>query len=292
MNYIAITPVKNEEAFIDRVAESMINQTLRPVMWFIIDGGSTDSTEQKLQAIAKDKIWIQILHQSNLQENDFRRQTTSHHNVAVGVSEAYSYAKQWCITNNIDYKYILTIDGDQAIGSNFCESLIDTMENNPNIGAASSSIFNPGGSRDVYPAGEISNKRMYLKAAVESVGGFPVTKYSYDTVILAKLRISGWEIRELGTYLVNYRIDNLREDSGIERGVWKSSITFGKARYYLGYSFPLLIAGCGYMILHGHFCKSVGVFAGYIGSWFAGDEKIRDIHIREHFGKNRLKELL
>ena len=44
--YVVITPVRDEENYIRFTIQSMINQTLRPQEWIIVDDGSTDKTRQ------------------------------------------------------------------------------------------------------------------------------------------------------------------------------------------------------------------------------------------------------
>ena len=44
-----IMPVKDEEKIICDVIESIINQTVKPVLWLIIDDGSTDSSPKIIQ---------------------------------------------------------------------------------------------------------------------------------------------------------------------------------------------------------------------------------------------------
>ena len=42
--YVLITPARNEEAFIEKTIESVINQTVLPAKWVIVNDGSTDTT--------------------------------------------------------------------------------------------------------------------------------------------------------------------------------------------------------------------------------------------------------
>jgi glycosyltransferase involved in cell wall biosynthesis len=44
--YVLITPARNEEAFIEKMIESVINQTVPPVKRVTVDDGSTDRTAE------------------------------------------------------------------------------------------------------------------------------------------------------------------------------------------------------------------------------------------------------
>lgn len=276
MKYIMITPVKNEQKFISQTIESVINQTTLPSVWVIIDGGSRDKTREIVLEYAKKHPWIVLRHQSLFG-------LTSHMNVSIAMNEAYDYI----IASGVSFDYVWAIDGDQVLESNVCDGVISQLELFKNIGVASGQTFN-GNVPDIYPKGELPNKRVYRREALDAIGGFPVVKYSFDTVVLAKLRMKNFAVQ---TY-PHYKIRNLREDSGIERNYYKSAVQFGKARWYLGYSFPLLVMGCGYLFLHGKYLKSIGVFNGWVGSLINNDVVIADAEVWEHFHHHRLNGIL
>ena len=278
--YIILTPIKNEIKFLPQVIQSILAQNEKPALWVIIDGGSTDGSVDLITSYTKTIPHTVLVCQHKAGQ-------TPHESVSIAVNEAYKTAKACCNVLKIDYDYIWTIDGDQTLEPSVCGGIFAKCKEDPNIGAASGMIWNPDGTEDTYPEGELPNKRVYSKKAIDDIGGFPVTKYSYDSVILAKLRMKGYKI----VAFPEFKITNLRSDSGIERDSWKSHVVFGRARWYLGYSFPLLVAGCGYLTLKKQPVKAVGIFYGYLSSWFNGDEQIKDESIRNHFGKDRLKEI-
>ena len=279
--YVIITPVKNEMHHLPEIINSVVNQEKQPRLWVIVDGNSDDGSFEMLQAYTKKYPWIHPLKQR-------AQGRTSHESVSIAVFEAYDYVERYCYAYKLKYDYIWTTDGDQLIGRNVCGGVIAKCNEDPTIGAASGSIYNPDGTKDTYPNGELPNKRVYPRKAIDKIGGFPITKYSYDTVLLAKLRIAGYNIVTFDKYMIT----NLRTDSGIERDMWKSHVTFGRARWYLGYSIPLVIAGSGYLIMKGQFKKAVGIFYGYLVDRIHNEEQIEDEDIKRHFGKDRLKEVL
>ena len=277
MAYIIITPVKNERDFIPEVIQSVINQTELPVLWVVIDGGSKDESFDLFDAYSKKYSWIIPLYQQKFGRNP-------HESVSIATKEAYEFIKN----HNIEYDYIWVANGDQIFKNTTCGGIIEKLEADQKIGVASGEVYNPDGTPDTYPKGELPNKRVYSRKALEDIGGFPVTKYSFDTVILAKLRMKGYKV----VSFPQYKITNLRGDSGVERDMWKSHVTFGRARWYLGYSLPLVIAGSGYLVMKGQFKKAIGIFYGYLVDRFKGEEQIEDEDIKRHFGKERLREVL
>ena len=44
VKYVLITAAKNEELFIEKTIQSVLNQTIKPEKWIIVSDGSTDQT--------------------------------------------------------------------------------------------------------------------------------------------------------------------------------------------------------------------------------------------------------
>ena len=59
--YVVISPVKDEERYIERTLESMVNQTLRPALWIIVDDGSSDRTPEIVQRYSERWDFIQLI---------------------------------------------------------------------------------------------------------------------------------------------------------------------------------------------------------------------------------------
>ena len=57
-NYIVITPAKDERQHIERTIASMLNQSVRPRQWIIVDDGSQDGTSEIIERAAKSCDWI------------------------------------------------------------------------------------------------------------------------------------------------------------------------------------------------------------------------------------------
>ena len=50
IDYIIVTPVKDEEEYIELTIKSVINQTVRPAEWIIVDDGSIHNTKKIIEA--------------------------------------------------------------------------------------------------------------------------------------------------------------------------------------------------------------------------------------------------
>jgi len=59
--YIVVTPCRNEEKNLPNLVQSMTAQTIKPLLWVIVDGGSTDRTPEIITEVAQKYEWINFL---------------------------------------------------------------------------------------------------------------------------------------------------------------------------------------------------------------------------------------
>ncbi len=46
LEYVLITPARNEAAFIEQTLQSVVAQTVLPKRWVVVSDGSTDATDE------------------------------------------------------------------------------------------------------------------------------------------------------------------------------------------------------------------------------------------------------
>ena len=59
--YVIISPCRNEAEYMRRTLNSVINQSVRPSLWVIVDDGSTDATPEILAEYASINDFISIV---------------------------------------------------------------------------------------------------------------------------------------------------------------------------------------------------------------------------------------
>ena len=60
-NYILVSPVKNEAQYVDKTIQAVLNQTLKPSRWVIVDDGSSDATRSIAEKYARQFHWITVV---------------------------------------------------------------------------------------------------------------------------------------------------------------------------------------------------------------------------------------
>jgi len=296
MAYILITPVKNEEAFLRQTSRCILNQTMLPAIWVIVDGGSTDGTLALIRDLQERCDWIYC----KAQETFSNRR--GHMNFALGVREGYEYARQIAHEKGIEYEYIGKTDADVLLREDFFAGLTRRLENDDGLGVGGGASYtlragactpSPDAiderlfDRDYFLPYEMPDKRLYRRQALEEIGGFPVTAFAPDSVALARLLNRGWRVRsfeESGIY-------NLRKDTSIEKDWWKSSLLLGHESYYLG-CHPLytLLSGVYHLACPSQY-NGFGLVIGYASACLRREEKIEDSEVRRYYRVTRFKRL-
>src|SRR5437867_13404215 len=103
--YILVTPAKDEEANLIRMANGMLAQTGPPKLWVIIDDGSKDRTPQILDDLKHQRNWILS---ARLPEHE----RDTHRPYAEVCREGFDFAMSYAAANDIPYEFEGLIDAD------------------------------------------------------------------------------------------------------------------------------------------------------------------------------------
>jgi glycosyltransferase involved in cell wall biosynthesis len=208
MSYILITPIKDEENYFHICRDSVLNQTIKPLIWVIVDSGSTDRSYEIATELAKKNNWIHIIKQKEFFDKGY-----SHLNFAGALQTGYDYVKKISNEFKINYKYIGKVDATNELSNNYFQKLIEEIEKDSKIAIICGiQYFN---SKDrlktIKPLikdnfSTLNDIRLYRKEFLEEIKGFPIS-YSPDTVLSVKARLKGWKTLIVkDTYFVKHRL--------------------------------------------------------------------------------------
>lgn len=286
-SYILVTPCKNEEESLPKLAESILNQTVKPKIWVIVDDGSIDKTPDILQNLTSKHTWVK-----GIRLNEKPRDLGIH--VAQVYRTGFNYAINYCKENGFDYNYIASIDADIILEDNYFDSLIVEMEKNQNLGICSGHIGNIINGKVIWsdfredlPSG---GARLWRKECFEYTGGYLLT-CSPDSVSNVKAKISGWDTRQFE----HIKAISTRAYASAE-GQWKGYKKLGANNYFIGYT-PIHVILKGIKLLHSkneYFRNGVGLayISGYFSEYIKNAPRIDDPEIINYYKNNRLREIL
>jgi len=290
MDYVLITPVKNEVENLDALMNAVLNQTKKPVLWVIVDSGSNDGSFIKASNLSSKIDWICVTIQANFPEEGY-----SPKNFAQAINEGYEIAKEKCATRGIKYDYVGKTDADIGLPSEYFEILANEMGANPKLaiicGRSTTEEKNTRkialrmASSDILIG--FHDIRLYRRDFFEEIKGYPLT-YHPDTAILIKAINRNWGVRKSGsTRFIEIRPTGSRSDT------MRGAFLQGEHLYKLDYSPILMLMQSAYCLFQNPpYLQGIAIALGYLRCAISGVDKVEDTEIREYFRKTRLKDLI
>lgn len=196
-----IVPVFNVEPYIKECLNSLTKQTMKNIEIILIDDGSTDSSGKICDEYSSRYLFIRVFHREN-----------------VGISKTREFG-----VKNAFGKFILFVDSDDYVESDYCTELFDAIiKMNADIAECNYSIFN---SLSI-----LNNKVLSGKCVVADKDDF-INNIFRETIVNGKCAVVMWNKiykRELiQKYVFDYGesqledyIFNLQYYSGVNRYVY------------------------------------------------------------------------
>ena len=220
--YALITPARNEQEFIQKTLESVVNQTILPLRWVIVDDASTDDTASIAASYASKYAWIEVISLPRTPERSFA-------NKVRAFNAGYEKIR------SLDVDIIANVDGDVSFDEYYFEYILDKFAKEVSLGVAGS-IF----KEDGYSSGDDSFEghrhvaggcQVFRKRCFEEIGGYPSNcRGGIDWIAVTTARMKGWTTRSFREIcFFHYRHLGTAERSRIA-----ALFSYGEKDYYLG----------------------------------------------------------
>ncbi len=221
--YVLVTPARNEAAFIAKTLESMIQQTVPPLKWVIVDDGSTDDTAAIVARYLPSHSWIELLRRPARKERHFAAKVEA---VNAGLGRMAG----------LDYEICGNLDADTSFGPDHFEFLLSRFQADPKLGVAGTVFCEDGGYRSDRDSFEgrthVSGQcQLFRKECWNGIGGYvPNPGGGVDWMAVITARMKGWKtqsFRERSFY-------HHRKLGTAERGRLAAAFAYGAKDYQLG----------------------------------------------------------
>jgi len=276
--YSIVTPVRNEEAVLQRTVQSVIDQTIRPGKWVILDDGSTDKTGEILNFFSNRYTWIEIIHTE--------KQGSNYWDVQEKLAIAF---------NRIDFdqnEYIGKLDADIELSCTYFEDLLRKNYLDPKLGIAGGTLYYYTKNRKIVekcpPDHVRGGLKLYKVQCWKDIGGMEF-KMGYDTIDEVKANMLGWKTRSFKD------IEALHHrPTGKRMGTFKWHFYLGKDHYVAGYHPIFLIVKCiKDMAFKPYIINGVAKLVGYFACYLKGAEKsIEDKDYIKFLRKKQIRRLI
>ncbi len=222
MNYVLITPARNEELFIEKTAVSMLAQTLTPERWIIVDDGSTDKTAEIVRSCAGDCPWIELVQRPRRLDRSFGAKVQAFN---AGLERVRSLA----------FDIIGNLDADLSFEPDYLEFLLRKFEEDPRLGVAGTPFLENGydSARDSFEGENhvAGGCQLFRRKCFEEIGGYiPNHAGGIDWIAVTTARMKGWKTRSFP----DKRFHHYRPLGTAERSGVGSLFSYGEKDYYLG----------------------------------------------------------
>ena len=250
--YVVITPVKDEERYVELTLRSVTNQTLKPILWVLVDDGSKDRTPEIIRSYANSRPFIRIL--SHPQSGERR--------LAFGEVRAFNWGLDFI--GSVDYDFIVKLDCDLSFDSDYFQQLLERFQQDERLGIASGIYLernNTGDWKEIvmpfYHAAGAS--KVIRRACFKDIGGF-IPAPGWDTVDEIKAMTRGWTTTHFSELRMMH---HKREGSSI--GAVNTGVMQGEAYYRTGGSKIFFVLKVFHRIsVRPYFINAVALIWGYM----------------------------
>jgi cellulose synthase/poly-beta-1,6-N-acetylglucosamine synthase-like glycosyltransferase len=197
LTYALITPARNEEANVEGVIRSVLAQSVPPLKWIIVSDGSTDRTDQIVEAYSRSCEFIELTRLPGARDRNF-------------AAKVACFNAGYDLLNGIDYDIIGNLDADITFAPDYFEYLLARFAENPKLGVGGTPFIENGQQYD-YRFTNIEHVsgacQLFRRKCFEDIGGYrPIRGGGIDWVAVTTARMRGWQTRTFtGTSCFHHR---------------------------------------------------------------------------------------
>jgi exopolysaccharide biosynthesis WecB/TagA/CpsF family protein len=256
--YCLITPCRDEAQHARRTLDSVVQQSLPPALWVIVDDGSTDDTPGIVEEYAARLPYIRLI----------RRANRGRRRVGGGVVEAFNVGYESIAA--AEFEYVCKLDLDLVLPRGYFEALVRRMETEPRLGSTSGKpwfVHPRTGALVPEVCGDemsVGMTKFYRHSCFKEIGGF-VEQVMWDGIDCHRARMLGWMAESVNDE--SLRFTHLRPQGASQTSIWAGRRRAGFGQYYMGTA-PLyaLASGVYRAFEYPPLVGSLAMFWGYARS--------------------------
>ena len=257
--YVVVSPVRNEEEYLPLTIASVCAQSVKPLIWVLVDDGSSDRTAALISLAAREYPWIVPVH----------RKDRGLRQAGSGVIEAFyeGYAR----VADDDWDFIVKLDGDLSFEPDYFERCLQEFDADQNLGIAGGTCCRVvDGSLVTEFEGEPSfhvrgPTKIYRRQCFHAIDGL-LRAPGWDTVDQIKANMLGWKTLTFA----NIRLVHHRPTGGAY-GSWANWTKNGLANYITGYDPVFMACKCLKRMLarpsRAGIREGLGLWCGYMNGY-------------------------
>lgn len=220
-NYVIITAAYNEAKYISATINSVLAQTIRPLIWLIVDDGSTDGTREVVEQFAGTCPFIRY----------YRRERVP--GQAYFASNVHALMEGVRHIEDVEYDFLAVLDADIVLPDDYYEQIMARFATDARLGVASGIYQNlvNGELQAVLNDRRSTPKaiQVFRRACFEDIGGYvPLKHGGEDTCACIMARMKGWKSWSFPELVV---VHHRPTGTGNGRGVLRARFIQGLGEY-------------------------------------------------------------
>jgi len=255
LDYVLITPARNEAAYLEMTMRSVIAQTVLPKRWIIVDDGSEDDTGEIARCLGEERPWIELVRLPVRRDRSF-----------AGKAQAFDAGYER--VRSLSFDIIGCLDADITFVDDYFSFLLQQFVSDPKLGVAGTHYvegdFHSFNDSYIDVRHVNGGCQLFRRACFDDVGGYiPIRGGGIDWVAVTTARMKGWTTHSYAERTFQHH----RKIGTAESNELASLFNYGKKDHFLG-GHPLweLFRGAYQMTKKPYLVGGVTLIAGYLWS--------------------------
>jgi poly-beta-1,6-N-acetyl-D-glucosamine synthase len=277
---LVISPVRNEAAHLELVADAMARQTRPPDLWVLVDDGSTDGTAEILAELAERIGFLRVVRATEqplsapVKDRLATAAAPRTFNLGLGSVDWQSFT------------HVAKLDGDIELPGDYFERLLAEFARDPQLGVAGGIWAEPdphgAGDGDGWKAQPIplehhvmGSLKCYSLACFQAIGGMQ-ERLGWDTIDVTYARMRGFRTRSFPQLVARHH-----RPWGSADGALRGRARHGQCAYIVHYPLPWVTLRAFKMArLRPRGISGVAFLYGYLRSAVLRTQRVEDREFR------------
>lgn len=269
---LVISPVRNEQSHIERVAAAIARQTRPPDAWVVIDDGSSDQTPRILAALAAQIPFLTVLHVPA----EARGAVVPDRLAIAAEARAFNLALgnvQWR-----SFTHIAKLDGDTELPSSYFERLLAEFAGDARLGLAGGVYADPAKGDECWQVVRIPNEhhvpgalKCWSLPCLQAIGGIQ-ERLAWDTIDETYARMHGYATRSLPDLIALHH-----RPWGTADGALRGRARHGECAYIAHFTLPwVMLRSLKVARTKPRLLSGLAFLYGYLRAMLRGVQRVED----------------
>ncbi len=272
LTYAAITPARDEAENLTRLAGCLLEQTVPPLEWIVVDDGSVDGSRELVEQLGTEHDWIRTTSSPGAKTHAGPLAAGR-----VGGRDVVAF-KRGIEDLRHPPDVLFKLDADVSFEPDFFERLLEEFVADQKLGIAGGECLEL--ERGEWRVQNVTGghvrgaTRGYRWACFEAVSPL-AEQLGWDGIDEVRARLAGWETRSASGIRFRHH-----RSVGERDGAWNSYESQGATARFMGYRLSYLVFRSLFKTMHD--VRSLGMISGWLKAALRSEPRYPDTAVRDY----------